>query len=74
MQWQDLASCAGQDSDIFFDTARAKEAAVWCDGCPVAGFCRRDANEYQSVGFWGGTTFTEGSHIKETRPVVVIWS
>ena len=75
MEWRDLARCVGQDSNIFFDTTRSKEAARWCDGCPVIEFCKHDANEYHSVGFWGGTNFTERANLKEAHnPVVVVWS
>ena len=56
MEWRELASCVGQESDIFFNEHRLDEAKRFCDGCSVKEACLDEGIWTRSVGTWGGTT------------------
>ncbi len=56
MEWRDLASCVGRDTDIFFNENRIKEAREICDNCPVNGECLDEGIWTRSLGTWAGTT------------------
>lgn len=68
LDWRDLASCNGIDSDstgIFFeeyetDPVVARETDVFCLSCPVARQCFQYGKETKSEGVWGGVYLENG--------------
>lgn len=68
--WQDLAACAGMDTDLFFpreniggpqqgrgvagERERIRQAMMVCRQCPVRQDCLEYAINLDCVGIWGG--------------------
>lgn len=66
--WQDLAACAGMDTDMFFprenaggsrkgitgEKDRVSVAKQVCAGCPVRLECLEFAIDHDCYGIWGG--------------------
>jgi WhiB family transcriptional regulator, redox-sensing transcriptional regulator len=75
MGWQDLAACAGMDTDLFFpqeniggpqkgkgisgEHERVKQALGVCRECPVRRECLLYAIELNCTGIWGGMDTAE---------------
>ncbi|MFE3261820.1 WhiB family transcriptional regulator [Nocardia sp. NPDC059091] len=75
--WQDLGSCHGMDSDIFFHpdgergrarTDRVRRAKQICRSCHVIDRCRAYAlRTQQPFGIWGGMSEQERQKFLESR-------
>jgi len=68
--WQELAACAGMDTDLFFpleniggpregrgvagEKERMKAAREACKGCLVRRECLDYAIDFECLGIWGG--------------------
>lgn len=48
--WRADASCAGQDTETFFDPRRIGQAKDVCAGCPVIAQCRADQLSWERGG------------------------
>ena len=67
MIWQDLAACAGMDTDIFFprenggggERERMRRARAVCRECPVRKDCLEFAIRLDCIGVFGGMTRQE---------------
>lgn len=73
--WQDLAACAGMDTDLFFpreniggslagrsitgERERANTAKRVCADCPVRLECLEFAIDHDCTGIWGGMDVRE---------------
>lgn len=55
--WQDLSSCQGVNTELFFDEyegATAKQIDAMCLACPVVKKCLLAGIEGSETGVWGG--------------------
>lgn len=68
MEWEDLAACAGTDTEMFFPREgekgtlmreRIRAARKICAGCLVRIECLEYAIRTRSAGIWGGLTEKE---------------
>jgi len=69
MAWEELAACAGMDTEMFFpgdgnrrktkERERMRKARAVCAGCPVKPECLEFAIRTRSTGIWGGLTEKE---------------
>lgn len=71
-EWRADAACAGEDTELFFDTSTTGKALDLCAACPVLAQCRADIGDWESKtrsrrfytsGVVGGTT---GSNRNQT--------
>jgi hypothetical protein len=82
MEWRELASCKGADTNIFFEESRIEEAKEFCDQCVVRDECLDDAIWSRSMGTWAGTTQRQRMTIRGNSrkyatgrvvPVTMMW-
>lgn len=81
MTWQELAACAGMDTNMFFsrdngkggsrkDRERIEKAREVCTGCPVQRECLEYAIELDCVGVWGGMDTVERKQYAITHDLI----
>jgi hypothetical protein len=71
-RWQDLALCAGMDTELFFDkyvedSTIAEEVDELCLHCPVFAYCHREGKEGSEWGVWGGVYLNGAGKEDEPR-------
>lgn len=78
--WQDLALCAGLDTNLFFDEYESDEQTAktvdeMCSLCPVRKQCLMQAIEDQETGAWGGVYVSSGKtdESKNTHKTPADW-
>lgn len=71
--WQQQAACKGMPADLFFPESgqmdQLRRALAVCKMCPVKQHCL-NANLYEKIGIWGGTTARQRRIILRQRKVV----
>lgn len=72
MDWRDLASCLGLDTDLFFPDQGmpgiSDQAKAVCGECLVSKECMHFALTHdQEFGVWGGTSAFDRIKIKRQR-------
>lgn len=74
-EWLLHAQCRNFDPDILFVEGRhQREAARYCDGCPVKARCLAEAlNTETEYGVWGGKTARQRRSLRRQHPKVVDW-
>lgn len=71
-RWQDLALCAGMDTELFFDkyekdSVLAKEVDELCEHCPVYEYCKEQGKDGPEWGVWGGVYWNGAGRPDENR-------
>lgn len=65
LEWQDLALCAGMETNKFYDEYESNERVARmidqaCLSCPVLAQCLERGTENGEYGVWGGIYLTSG--------------
>lgn len=65
LEWQDLAVCAGQDTNDFYDNYESDPDLAMvideeCLSCPVLAQCLQAGTDNSEYGVWGGIYLTAG--------------
>lgn len=65
LEWQDLALCAGEDTNLFYDDYESDVQVAnlvdqMCLSCPVQAQCLQRGVEQGEWGVWGGIYLTSG--------------
>jgi hypothetical protein len=65
-KWEDLAACAGADTELFYDnyekdSVLAAQADETCFNCPVMRACFATGRRNKEYGQWGGVYLNNGS-------------
>lgn len=71
LEWRKQAACSGMDTERFFvsmDGVPDNEVVIKCRDCPVQAQCLAYAQETDSVGYWGGTTYRYRKSLYSGRP------
>ncbi|AIG63539.1 WhiB family transcriptional regulator [Corynebacterium atypicum] len=74
--WVTRAKCRGLDPEaLFVKGARQRQAATFCQGCPVRAMCLADALDNGiEFGVWGGLTERQRRALLRKNPAVRCWA